>query len=83
MILHRNDEDDNIDLLLSRKQRRCLDTVAVESRRVDKRDVHDAIVQEGLIKRSRVAEIKLENRPGPLLIVHDVVQIAEIGALVR
>ena len=28
-------------------------------------------------------EIKLENRPRPFLVVHDAVQITEIGALVR
>jgi hypothetical protein len=36
-----------------------------------------------LIEGTRIIEIKLENRPRPFLVVHDGVQIAEIGALVR
>jgi hypothetical protein len=61
MILGRDNEHDNIDFLLAGKNGRGVDAVAVEARRIDKRNVHDAIAEEGLGWCTSIRKVDLEH----------------------
>lgn len=46
VVFCRYDEDDNVDLLLAGEDGGCLDAVAVQTRRIDKGDVDDAVAKQ-------------------------------------
>lgn len=77
VVLGGDNKDDDVNLLLASEKGRCVETVAIETRGVDERDIDKTVVKEGLVRGPGVIEINLDDLVRVFVVSDDMLELSE------
>ena len=80
VVFRRDDEYDDVNLLLSREDTGSVSVVTVETRGINERDVDNAVVEERCLMAAGIRKVDLEHLLLIFVLGHDRVQIGKASA---